>query len=89
MIVGGSNRGPLGGARRGSTSPSSLLSQPLFSGFLDWIFYNFDVTKILIIVVSRGGGEKVLVAILCITIVPVVIHVPSHRGCCHSSLSGP
>ena len=53
------------------------------------LFYNFDVTKILVIVVSRGGGEKFLVAIICITIVPVVIPVPSQRGCCHSSLREP
>ena len=46
-----------------------------------WIgfLYNFEITKIFIIIVSWGGGDGVLFDILCIAIVPVVIPVPSHR----------
>ena len=64
------------------------------STLLLWIFgLNFSTTLKSLIssssLSSGGRGNKFLVAILCIAIVPVVIPVPSHRGCCHSSISGP
>ena len=64
------------------TNPSSL---DFWLGF----FYNLYITNILVIFFIRGRGEKFLVTILCIAITPVVIYVPSFRGCYRSSLSGP
>ena len=92
MFVGGCNRGPLGGALQGITTPSPCCPNPSSLDF--WIgifynFYNFDITNIFVIVISRGKGDVVLVSILCIYIVPIVIPVPSIRGCFRSSLSGP
>ena len=89
MFFGRSNRGPLGGARRGSTPPPPWFLNPSSVDFWLGFFYNFNTTKILIIVVIRGRGDEFLFAILCIAIVPVVIPVPSRRGCCRISLSGP
>ena len=89
MFVGGSNRGPLVRSLRGSTPPSLCCPNPSSLDFWIGFFYNFDITKILVIFVSRGRGEKFLVTILCITIVPVGIPVPSRRGCFRNSLSGP
>ena len=60
-----------------------------FYRFLDWIFYNFDITKIPVIGVIWGRGNKVPVVILCIATAPLVIHVPSCIWFCRSSLSGP
>ena len=89
LFVGGSDWGPLGGACRGITPPSPCC--PKTSSLYFWlgIVYNFDTTKILVIVVSRGRGDELSVAILCISILSVVIPVPYLRGCCRSSLSRP
>ena len=89
MFVGGYNRVHLGGARQGSTSHSPCFPNPSSLDFWLESFYNFDITKILIIVVRWGRGNWFLVAILCIAISPVVIPVPYCRGWCRSSLNGP
>ena len=89
MFVGGSNRGLLDGAHQGSTPPSPRFPNPSSLYFWIGFFYNFDITKIMFIVVSWGRGCEVLVAIICITIVPVVISVPYRRGFYCSSLSRP
>ena len=89
IFVDRSNRGPIGGARWGSTPPSPCCSNPSSLDFWLGFFYNLDITKILAVFVSQGRGEKFLVSILCIAIIPVVIHVHYHRRCCRSSLSVP
>ena len=89
MFVGGSNRGHLAGALQGSPSPFCCCPNPSYLNFWIGIFYNFDITKIFVVVVIQGRGENLLVSILCITVDPVVIPVPARRGCCRSSLSGP
>ena len=89
MFVSGSNRGPIGGAFRGSTPPSPCCPNPSSLDFWIEIFYNFDITKSLVIIFIRGRSNLVLVTIICITILPVAIPVPYIRGCCRSSLSGP
>ena len=87
MFVVGSIRGPLGRACWGSTSPSTCCPNTSSLDFWVLFFCNFDINKILVIVVRQGRGDKVLISILCIDSVPVVIPVPSRRGCCQSSLS--
>ena len=89
MFVGGFNRGPLGGACQSRTSSSPFCPNPSYLDFWLVFFYNFFITEILIIIVSRWRGDKFLVAILYIVIFPVVIPVPSRRFCCCISLSGP
>ena len=81
VFVGGSNRGPLGGSLQVITPPSPFCHNPYYMAFC--------ITKVLVIFVILGGGNKFLVIILSIDIIPVVIPVPSCRGCCRSSLSGP
>ena len=54
MFVGGYNRCPLGGSCRGSTSPSPCCPNPSSLTFWLGFFYNFSITKIRVIVVSRG-----------------------------------
>ena len=77
VFVGGSNRGTFCRAFRGNTLPSPCFHNPSSLNFLFGLFYNFDITKILIIVVSWGRGKKFLVNILCIAIFPVVTPVYS------------
>ena len=89
FFVGGSDWGTLGGACRGSTPPYPCCPKTSSLHFWLGIVYNFDTTKILVIVVSRGRGDELSVAILCISILSVVIPVPYLRGCCRSSLSRP
>ena len=61
-----------------------ISSLEFWLGFL----YNFDITKILVIVVGRGRVDEFLVSVLCIAIVPLVVPVTSCRGCYCSSLRG-
>ena len=89
MFVGGSNRDPLGTACRVITSTYPWCTNPYSMYFWLGFFYNFEITKILVIVVRRGRGNKFLITIICIAIAPVVISVHSCRWFCHSYLSGP
>ena len=89
MFVVRSNRLPLAVALRDSTYPSLWFTNPSSLDFWLGFFHSFDITKILIIFVSWGRGDKVLVSILFIDTTPVVITVTSIRGCPPRSLSVP
>ena len=59
MFVGGADLGPLSGDLQGSTSLSPCCSNPSSLDFWLGFFYKFNITKILVIVVSQGRSDEV------------------------------